>query len=614
MSLSASLSNALSGMRTSQNSLEVLSRNVSNAGTPGYHRQSLSVIDTKGVNSTYARSGGIERAFNKSLQAYYTSAISDAGYSTTRASTLERLQAFLGMPGAPGSLDTTFGSLQNAMQALGASPDNYATRATVVSQAQAMATTLNSLTRDVQGLRQEAETQISASIDTLNVSISALQKINDRLGDQSVDNSTRATLMDQRDRLVADISGIIDLRVEYRGDDTVALMTRTGVGILDGKASTFSFESAGGLTADKLFNNDPNKSTVGRLLLTSSSGTTIDIVQQNVVQSGRLGALIKLRDETLVTAQSQLDEIASGLAQAMSTVTTAGTAASSGAQNGFSLDLSAIRDGNDFTLDYTKAGATKSIKVVRVDDTTKLPLDYLDANGTRVVGMDFSGGAAAVAAGLSAALGTGFTISGTGSTIAVLDDGSGNTTDVGSLTGHATATALQNGASALNLFVDRGNSDFTNSLGGNSQKLGFAGRISINASILTDNSLLVKTTPTGSLGDATRPDYLLNQLQTMSFASAQTGSSDLSAFRLGGTISDLIAQTMDYTGNVAAAAISDDDTQQLTMETITQRLESEYGVNVDEEMARLMELQNAYAANSRVIGVVQELLQRLMEL
>ena len=126
--------------------------------------------------------------------------------------------------------------------------------------------------------------------------------------------------------------------------------------------------------------------------------------------------------------------------------------------------------------------------------------------------------------------------------------------------------------------------------------------------------LLVKTTPTGSLGDATRPDYILNQLQTMSFASAQTGSSDLSSFRLGGTVSDLISQTMDYTGNVAAAAISDDDTQQLTMETITQRLESEYGVNVDEEMARLMELQNAYAANSRVISVVQDLLQRLMDI
>ena len=34
------------------------------------------------------------------------------------------------------------------------------------------------------------------------------------------------------------------------------------------------------------------------------------------------------------------------------------------------------------------------------------------------------------------------------------------------------------------------------------------------------------------------------------------------------------------------------------MESLDERLASEYGVNVDEEMARLMELQNAYAANA----------------
>jgi flagellar hook-associated protein 1 FlgK len=507
-----------------------------------------------------------------------------------------------------------FGALQNALQALGASPDNYATRATVVSEAQAMASTLNALTRDVQGLRQEAETQISASIDQLNVSIGALAKINERLGDQSVDNSTRSTLMDQRDRLISQVAEIIDVRVEYRSDDTVALMTRTGVGILDGKASTFSFEPAGTLTADKLVNADPGRSMVGRLVMTTSSGTQIDLVQQHVLQSGQLGALVSLRDETLVTAQAQLDEIAAGLAQALSTVTTAGTAVSAGTQNGFSLDLSAIRDGNDFTLEITQGGVTRTVKVVRVDDTTKLPLDYLDANGARVVGMDFSGGAGSVAAALTTVLGAGFTVSAAGSTLTVLDDGTANTTDIGGLTGHSTSTALQNGTPALNLFVDRGNADFTNSLGGTGQKLGFAGRISVNAAILADNTLLVKASPTGSLGDTTRPDYILEQLQTMSFASAQSGSSDLGSFRLGGTVSDLIAQTMNYTGNVAASAISDADTQELTMETISQRLDSEYGVNVDEEMARLMELQNAYAATSRVISVVQDLLQRLMDI
>jgi flagellar hook-associated protein 1 FlgK len=49
------------------------------------------------------------------------------------------------------------------------------------------------------------------------------------------------------------------------------------------------------------------------------------------------------------------------------------------------------------------------------------------------------------------------------------------------------------------------------------------------------------------------------------------------------------------------------------MDALNQRMNSEYAVNVDEEMARLMELQNAYAANARVISVVQDLLNRLMD-
>jgi flagellar hook-associated protein 1 FlgK len=75
MGLGISLANALTGMATSQASLNIVSRNVANAGTPGYHRQSLSVIDTLGVNSVFARTGGVERAFNASLQASYNSAV-----------------------------------------------------------------------------------------------------------------------------------------------------------------------------------------------------------------------------------------------------------------------------------------------------------------------------------------------------------------------------------------------------------------------------------------------------------------------------------------------------------------------------------------------------------
>src|ERR1700710_2784747 len=128
MGLSVSLANALTGMATSQASLNVVSRNVANAGTPGYHKQSLSVIDTMGVNSVFARTGGVERAFDSSLQAYYNSATSDAAYTGTMSTVLDQLQTYFGKPGDDGSLDTAFGSYQNSLQALGTSPDDFATR------------------------------------------------------------------------------------------------------------------------------------------------------------------------------------------------------------------------------------------------------------------------------------------------------------------------------------------------------------------------------------------------------------------------------------------------------------------------------------------------------
>jgi flagellar hook-associated protein 1 FlgK len=583
-------------MKTSQNSLEVVSRNVANSGTPGYHRQSLSVIDTKGVNSAYARSSGVERAFDQSLQAYYTTATADAGYAGVRADMLNRLQTYLGKPGDAGALDTMFNSLQNSLQQLGTSPDNYATRATAVSQAQGMATTLNRLTSDVQGLRQETESKIASDVDSLNQQIGSLQKINDRLSNQTIDLASRSALMDQRDRLVAGISQVIDVRVDYRADGTVGLMTHSGVGILDNKASVFEFQSAGTISASQQFNVNADQNGVGTLVLRTPAGLSIDLVQQNALKSGELAGLIDLRDNTLVKAQDQLDDIAAGLAQAMSTVTTNGTAATAGAQQGFSLDLSNIRDGNDFQLDYTVNSSAKSIKVVNVGDSSKLPLDYLDANGTRVIGLDFSAGTAAIASTLTAKLGPGFSVSNpSGNVLQVVDDGGANTTSIAALTGHSTATGLQ-GDVGLNLFVDAGNADFTNSLDGPTQKRGFAGRIEVNSAVVADNKLLVQYQAGGSLGDAARANYLSDQLGSMKFASQQSGLSEDGSFRLGGTVSDLISQTMDYQG------------------TLNERMDSEYGVNVDDEMARLMELQNAYAANARVISVVQDLLDKLMQL
>lgn len=609
MGLMTSLNNSVTGLRINQDSLDVLSRNIANAGTPGYHRQALNVVDYNAQNSTYARSVGVTRAFNTSLQTYYTRQVSDAANSSVQAGYLDRLQGFLGKPGQAGSLDTLYSQLKNALQGIATSPDDYTARASMVSSAQTMVETLNRLSTTIQGMRQETEGQIASNIYNINGMLNSLSEVNQRLLDLGMTDSARAALHDQRDRLVSSIAEIIDVQADYRPNGTVALMTRSGVGLLDNGVSQFSFESAGNLSPNSVFDYNDEASKVGKLILTTPSGLTIDLVTQGVLQGGELAGLVTLRDKTLVEAQDQLDEIAAALAQAFSTVSKPGEVTEAGAARGLTLDITNMAPGNDIQFTYSQNGIDKRVRVVN----TLEPLDYIDATGQRVIGMDFSMGGGDLGNTLGAMFPS-LNISGGAGYLRILDDGAAGTTDVKSAVAHSTSTGLQGSGLAFNLFVDQGSAAFTNNLDSDPpQKQGFAARIAINPAILADNRLLVQYEVGGTLGDADRANYVINQLETMNFVSGTSPQANSGRFQLAGNLGEVISQIVGFQGASINAALTKRDDRQLTLDTIIDQMESDYGVNVDEEMARLLELQNAYAANARVVSVVKELLDTLFQ-
>ncbi|WP_127753476.1 flagellar hook-associated protein FlgK [Devosia sp. 1566] len=611
MGLTTSLNNAVSGLRVNQDSLAILSRNVANQGTPGYHRQSLSVGDYNNENSSYARTLGTTRAFNTSLQTYYTRQVSDTANAGVQASYLERLGGFLGKPGSAGSLDTLYGQLQNAMQSLATSPDDYTVRAQALSQAQAMAEALNRLSGDVQTMRSQTEGQIGANVQNLNGMLASLHEVNTRLLDRGGDDAARASLLDQRDRLVSSVAELIDVKADYKADGTVSLMTGSGVGLVDGRAASFRFDTPGRLTASSAFNSDSALSGVGKLTLVTASGLEIDVQRSGGIRGGELGGLLTLRDKTLPEAQSQLDEIAAGLAQAFSTVQTPGTAVA----GGFVIDVSGLQPGNDLLLKLETGSTSQSIKIV---NTTKADVDYRDASGARVIGINLSAGSADAAVQLQAKFGS--SAPGPIVDVAVGDTAGeltfttipGSTTAVAGVTKRATSSELQDDGPGLSLFTDGARAPFTNSIDGKPpQKAGFAARISINAAVLADNRLLVQSTPGQSLGSAERANYILGQLGTMDFVSGG-GTGSNARFPLNGNVGELIAQTIGFQGSNIAATMTRSSDKQLTLDTVMDQMQGEYGVNVDEEMARLLELQNAYSANARVVSVVKELLDQLL--
>lgn len=613
MGLSVTLANALTGMRTTQDGLTVLSRNVANSGSAGYHRQSVILKDMNGSSGTYASFVGVDRAFVTSLERAYVREVSGTGYADVRNTFLERLEVAFGKPGAANSLDTLLQNFTKSLQALAVSPEDYATRATTITSAQTLAQQLNTLSGTVQELRQETEIQISAEVDTLNQSLRSLKQINDRLSDYSLDESSRLSVLDERDRLVAKISEIVDARTVYRDDGSVAMMTQSGLGLIDQGATTFTFEPAGSLSANSLYSIDDAENGVGVLTAYTPSGLKLDVLDQNIIQSGRLSGLVDIRDNTLVQTQAQLDSIAAALSLALNTDATGGTAVT-GPPDGFDIDVSDLQPGNELSFSYERGGKTFDVRVVNVTDTNKLPMDYVTSSGERVIGLNFSAGAGSVAAELGALFPSSVSFSNTGDVLEIRDNGFDST--ITSTTKFTTPppNTYQDAGLGLSLFTDLGNRPYSGSLDGEPQARGYAARISVNTVIANNNELLVQYQAGGTLGDAARAEHFIDRMENINFRTDNRQMPELGSYSLSGNVQGLVQQVINYQGDQIANGAAALDTQAIALDAVQQRREAEYGVDVDEEMARLIQLQNAYAASARVVSIAQELIDALMQI
>src|SRR5581483_8225304 len=206
------------------------------------------------------------------------------------------------------------------------------------------------------------------------------------------------------------------------------------------------------------------------------------------------------------------------MSQVLSDQTVAGTAVA----GGFDLDVSAMSQGNTINIAYRdyQTNTVRNVTIVRVDDPTALPLDdTATANpNDQVIGVDFSGGLAAVASQLNTQFGGKLQFSAlSGTTLEVLDDGAGNLTDVNSASVTQTVTSLAAGDTSLPFFTD-GAAPYTGAISGAGlQVTGYAGRSALNPALQADPSKLVLYASGTQTGDPTRPDFIYNQLTGGSF-------------------------------------------------------------------------------------------------
>jgi flagellar hook-associated protein 1 FlgK len=130
--------------------------------------------------------------------------------------------------------------------------------------------------------------------------------------------------------------------------------------------------------------------------------------------------------------------------------------------------------------------------------------------------------------------------------------------------------------------------------------------------VANDNTKLVQATSTAPIGDVARVNFLHDQLGSMAFSVPASGVPGAGG-ALSGTVTDLISQAMDFQGGTVAAAQSDAASHSGAMDALNSRMTSEYGVDINSEMARLVQLQAAYSANARIVTVAQNLVDALLQ-
>ncbi len=620
MGLTQVINVANTGLSATEAGLEIIARNVANADTPGYTRKSqdLHSLVADG-QSMGVRIGDVTRVVNEFLQTELRGEISNLSSLNTKKQFVDRLDELFGQPGGANALDTILNNFTDAIQQLTTSPDDFTVRQTAVADAQGIAAQLRTLSTEIQDLRQLAEDSLAQGVNEVNDVLSQLETLNTQLTDFA-HQTPPPDILDERDKLLGRLSEYMSINVQTDSIGRATVTSSSGNTLLQaqGDAVHLAFDQRGIVNAETLYNTDENERGVGTIKLISGSGGEIDLIQQGSMNSGRLGALIEMRDDILVEAQTQLDELAHNLALALSTRDAVGTAATSGAQEGFEVDLTGLQAGNQITVNYTEGGTEKTLTIVRVDDASQLPLSNdvtADPNDT-VLGVDFSGGTAGIVAAIQTALGGDLTVSNpSGEVLRILDDGAAGNTDVNSLSAGITVTALQDDGTALPLFTDGGLA-YTGSLDGGSQKLGFAARIDVNALIVADNELLVRyqSSPETPIGDPDRPLDLLNRLTERQMTFDPDAGIGQSSRPYTGAVANYGIQIVSFQGAQAEQITREYGTQEIVTFTLQDRYDSSVGVNVDQELSDLITLQNAYAANARIIQTASDLMQLLLQL
>lgn len=243
MSLYSSLNIARQALQLSQSAMTVVSNNIANIDTAGYSKQRVDQVTNgeiviQGNSGIYqvsagAQIGSITRYRNAAIDATYRNENADVNYYNemyTMASQIET--AVNGL--SDSSLSNALSDFFTSADTLSSNPADSTARTNFVQKAQVLCTQFNSISKTINTERTSVVGNINddASLNTcatsnaiseLNTKLQQLGDINTNIIKATKDGTTPNDLLDQRDKLLDDISAYIPVTTTTNDNGSVSL-------------------------------------------------------------------------------------------------------------------------------------------------------------------------------------------------------------------------------------------------------------------------------------------------------------------------------------------------------------------------------------------------------
>lgn len=298
MSLGHALQIGRTALTASQLGLQVAGNNLANAATPGYSRQVALFAPVPGDDSIPGLSIGrgvmtraVRRQIDEALQARLYNGLSEEAAAQQRF-------------GVYSAVETTLGELSDydLSSELSAFFNSWSERANltksdaaVVQQGEKLASALLRQRGQLGTMREQIDAQLGASVQQASEMLAQIADLNVRISNAEVGGASANSLRDQRDQVLTELAGLVDVSVIDRG--------RQGIDVAIGGVPVVIGGAARAIEVKRETVNGQTQVWVA----------TKDDASRVPVESGQIGSLVSGRAEAVEDAITQLDQLASQL-------------------------------------------------------------------------------------------------------------------------------------------------------------------------------------------------------------------------------------------------------------------------------------------------------------